>query len=101
MLSKCLIVCLLFISGCAATPYAEMSLGYQIDGMTDYYLQTDRDWQCNKNVQFNGELGLEFDNNWKVGYHHQSWLMCGGPSNNNHPETYTDDIRITKKWGGK
>jgi len=56
-------VCLLFISGCAATPYAEMSLGYQIDGMTDYWQRTDRDWQCNKNVQFNGELGLEFDNN--------------------------------------
>lgn len=96
-----LTVSLLLISGCASSPYAEVSLGYQIDGMTDYWLQTGNPNQCSKNVQFNGEIGLEFENNWKVGYHHQSWLLCGAPFSNGGPEIYSDDIRITKTWGGK
>jgi len=28
------------------------------------------------------------------------WLLCGGPFND-LPEIYQDDIRITKRWGGK
>ena len=90
---------ILALTGCASSPYAELSLGYQIDGMTDHWLQTERSWQCSKNVQFNGEIGLEFENDWTVGYHHQSWLLCG--TINERPEVHTDDIRITKKWGGK
>jgi len=90
----------LCLSGCAATPYAEISLGYQIDGMTDYWLQTSNPNQCSKNVKFDAELGLELPNDWTVGYHHQSWLLCGEPFSN-IPEIYADDIRITKKFGGK
>jgi len=88
------------LSGCASSPYAEIGIGYQLNGHTDYWLQTDRDWQCSKQPQFHGEVGLEFDGGWTVGYHHQSWWRCGGPFNN-RPEVFTDDIRITKKWGGK
>jgi len=99
-MSKVFIAITLLLTGCTATPYGELSLGYQIDGMTDHWLQTGRPWQCSKNIQFNGEVGLEFDNDWTVGYHHQSWLMCGGPFNE-RPEVYMDDIRITKKFGGK
>jgi len=53
------------------------------------------------NVKFDAEVGLEFPRNWKVGYHHTSWLLCGGPFNSGLPEIYADDIRITKTWGGK
>jgi hypothetical protein len=92
-------LCLLLLGGCSAAPYAELGLGYQVDAQTDYWVQTDREWQCSKQPQFHGELGLEFNNNWKIGYHHQSWVLCGG--HNDTPEVYMDDIRITKKFGGK
>ena len=88
------------LAGCAASPYAEISLGYQLDGSTDYWLQTDRSWTCSKNVQFNGEVGLEFEHDLRVGLHHQSWVLCGGPFNT-RPEVDSNDIRVTKKWGGK
>ena len=92
---------LLLLSGCAATPYGEIGIGFQINSNTDYWLKTTQDWQCSKQPQFHAEVGLEFDHNWQVGYHHQSWLMCGRPFGNSNPEVYTDDIRITKKFGGK
>ena len=95
-----LIIITLCLSGCASSPYLDVSLGYQIDSMTDYWLQTSNPDQCSKNIQFNAEFGLELSNDWTVGYHHQSWLLCGGPFND-LPEIYQDDIRITKRWGGK
>lgn len=96
-----ILVTLTMLSGCASVaPYATLSLGVQLDGMSDYWVQTDRNWQCSKNVQFSGEFGLEFENNWTVGYHHQSWVLCGQPLGNERPEIYQDDIRITKKFGG-
>jgi len=92
---------LLLLTGCASVdPYFEVSLGYQIDGMSDYWVQTFNPEQCSKNVKFDAELGLELPKNWTVGYHHQSWLLCGGPFND-MPEIYADDIRVTKKFGGK
>lgn len=92
---------LIFLPGCSGVaPYATVGLGYQIDDNTDYWLKTSQSWQCSKQPQFHAEVGLEFDHNLTVGYHHQSWVRCGGPFNS-RPEVYTDDIRITKKWGGK
>ena len=93
------ILVLLLLCGCA-TPYAEVSLGYQLDGMTHDFLKTSNQYQCSENVQFNGEVGVEFEDNWRIGYHHQSWLLCGRPFNDYY-ETYSDDIRVTKKWGGR
>lgn len=90
---------LLLLAGCAS-PYATIGVAYQIDDQTDYWLQTDRDWQCGKQPQAHIEVGLEFDHQLTVGLHHQSWLMCGGPFNH-RPEVYQNDIRIMKKWGGK
>lgn len=92
-------VFLLLLSGCAASPYAEVGIGYQLDSNSDWHLRTDREWQCH-NPQFHGEIGLEWDNDIKLGYHHQSWWGCGAPFNDK-PELFTDDIRLTKKWGGK
>lgn len=96
------LVLILFLLGCASAPepYLEVGIGYQIDAQTDYWLQTDRSWQCSRQPQAHFELGAEFDHDLKIGYHHQSWWRCGGIGND-RPEVYTDDIRITKKWGGK
>lgn len=90
---------LLALQGCAASPYVEVGVAHQIDSLSDWFVQTDRPWQCH-NPQFHGELGLEWDSKVKLAYHHQSWFGCGGPLNG-RPEIFTDDIRLTKKWGGK
>lgn len=88
--------------GCSTnpTPYGTIGIGYQLDQSTDYWLQTERSWQCSKQPQAHFEVGLEFDHKLTIGYHHQSWYRCGGPFND-RPEVYTDDIRIQKKFGGK
>ena len=93
---------ILISSGCSTTPspYLEIGIGYQLDEMSDWYLRTDRGWTCSNNENFHAELGVEMDNQWKVGYHHQSHVTCGGPFNS-HPELYQDEIIVTKKWGGR
>jgi len=88
------------ITGCGTSPYFQAGLGYQLDGMTDYMLRTDRDWTCDDNWTGNFEAGLEFDNQWTAGYRHISYVTCGGPFNSK-PEVYMDEIIISKKWGGK
>lgn len=96
-----IVIALVAVTGCAgAKPYAEISLGYQLDKNSDWYVRTTRDWQCSENVKFAGELGLEFSNKWSLAYHHQSWVLCGGPFGSSKPELYADDIRVTKKFGG-
>jgi len=93
------LICFLLL-GCETTePYLELGVGYQIDSNTDWLLRTNRDYQC-RNPQFHGEVGLETEDGWTLGYYHQSWLFCGGPFNN-RAETYMDAIRITKKFGGQ
>lgn len=101
MQSFLVLACILLLSACSSAPglYAEVGIGYQLDSRTDYWLQTDRDWQCKKQPQFHGEVGYEFPHDLRLGYHHQSWWRCGGPFNE-RPEIYTDDLRLTKKWGG-
>lgn len=91
----------LLLSGCAnVDPYASIGLGYQVDSASSHDLRTTRPWQCSSNVQVHGELGLDLPKNWSVAYHHQSWLACGRPFNNRR-ELSTDDIRITKTFGGR
>lgn len=89
------------VAGCGGVaPYATIGAGYQVDDNTDWYHRTDRDWQCSKQPQFHGELGLEFEHQITLFYHHQSWWRCGGPFNHD-PETYVDYIGLEKKFGGK
>lgn len=91
---------LIALTGCASVePYATVGLGYQIEGQTDYWLKTDRSWQCDHNPKAIIEAGVELPNNWKIAYNHQSWVRCGRPFNR-RPEVYQDDIRILKTWGG-
>ena len=95
-----LIIFLALLSGCASVkPFAELSIGAQMNGSSDELIRTDRKNQCDKNVQFRACAGIELPDDWMLAYCHQSWLLCGGPFNE-RPELYTDDIRITKKFGG-
>lgn len=99
---KKVLLCILAmgVAGCGtAAPYASVGVGYQVDQNSDWYVRTERDWQCD-NPQAHFEVGLEFDHQVTVFYHHQSWYRCGGPFNNK-PELYVDHIGIEKKWGGK
>ena len=80
-------------------PYGELSIAHQIDKNSDYYRQTERAYECS-NPAAHIEAGVE-KGPWKIGYHHQSWVTCGGPFNKGRPETYADDIRITYKIGGQ
>ena len=92
---------LLLLVGCAgAKPYAEIGIGYQLDKHTDYWLQTDRSWQCSDQPEFIGELGLETPKNWAIALEHESWVRCGGPFGDGKPEIDSNRIKITKKFGG-
>jgi hypothetical protein len=92
-----ILVLVLLLSGCSSSPYIQIGIGYQLDGATDWYLQTDRDWTCNNKDTFHGEVGTTWDNGWSIGYHHQSHTSCGRPFNKD-PELYKDEILVTKRW---
>lgn len=88
------------LTGCGTSrPYLELGVGYSLDKMSDWYLSTEREWTCSSPATAHAELGLEFEDNWRLGYHHQSHWSCGGPFNDK-PELYQDEIILTKKWGG-
>ncbi len=95
-INKLILAAALLLSGCAATPYAEVGLGYQIDKHSDWYVRTERPWQ-GRNPQFHLEVGVK-SGRYRCGYHHQSWLLSGGSFNHN-PEVYADDIRCTLHIG--
>jgi hypothetical protein len=97
-MKRLLAVALLCLAGCGTTPYGEIGVGYQIDSRSDWYLRTEREYQCS-NPQAHFEAGLE-KGRVRVGYHHQSWFRCGGPFND-RAELYVDDIRVTYKIGGE
>lgn len=97
-----LLIALLGLSGCAASPYAKFAVGYQIDDWSDWYVRTERDWQCDRNLPFQGELGFEWTTGWSAFYEHQSWILCGGPlpAADGRPELYRDAVWVAKKFGG-
>jgi uncharacterized protein YceK len=100
-----ILVAVLLLSGCAGiSPYVEGALAYPIDSETDYWLQTDRSWQCSSGPQAHIEVGVtkgdeEQGGALSLGVHHQSWLLCGGPLNDK-PEVDQNDIRLKyrKEW---
>lgn len=77
--------------------YVDVSVAYQIDEWSDWYLRTGREWQCSDNFKAIFEAGTQLNDKWSVAYTHQSWWSCGKPFNN-HPELYTDDIRVTRRF---
>ncbi len=94
-------------SGCAAIKehtggdvYFDVGVGYQLDERSDWYVRTEREWQCSENWQAHFELGVEWEKT-SLGYHHQSWWVCGGPFWDDRKELYQDDIRLTHRFGGR
>ena len=98
-----LLLIVLMFAGCGGT-YVRLGLGHQIDDQTDYWLQTDRDWQCH-NPSFHGEVGYEFadpviGDRAGIAFVHDSWLLCGSGLNDK-PETYTNRAEAWVQWGGR
>lgn len=97
-----LMVALVLPGGCAAAPsiYLEAAVAYRLDEQSDWYQRSDRGWQCDDPWEFHLEVGKEFKNNVKLGLHHESQITCGSGLNHK-PELHKNDIRLSKKWGGK
>lgn len=92
----------LLVGGCASKnvkPFASLGVGYQLEGSTDYWLQRERDWQCDKWQQAWIEAGLEFKNGCSLAIVHQSWWFCGGPFNE-RPEVDMNSLIGKCKVGG-
>lgn len=55
------VLMVLAITGCGATPYADVRFSYQIDGMSDWVLQPERDWVEDRLVSLSLQAGAEWD----------------------------------------
>ena len=95
----CSLVPMLLMACSGTKPYLEVGIGVTLNGNSDWYLSTKRDWTCDNYDTFHGEVGLEFPKDWTLGYHHQSHISCGGPFNSK-PELYQDEIILRKRFGG-
>jgi len=96
-----LLSALFLLSACAHIPepvYLDVGVGYQIDNNSDWYVRTERDWQCSDNFQGQFALGWDFGAT-EIEYYHQSWYPCGGPFNNK-AELYQDSINLRHRIGG-
>jgi hypothetical protein len=97
------------IYGCASIEertggslYLDIEAFHQLDGSSDWYVRTERTWQCDINVGAAAELGLSWDE-WEAYYRHQSWWFCGRPFNPEKPELYQDSVGVRKRFwlGGR
>ena len=103
-----ILIALALVAGCESMPgyYVRAGIGWQDDAQTDYWLQTQRPWQCRYNVPFDGELGYEFDHTprWLdragVAYWHHSWLLCGSGLND-EAEVYANGLKVWGQLGGR
>ncbi len=58
------VLLLLLLTGCASTPYVEVRMAGQIDGMSDWVLQPDRDWTPEESeTRLHLQVGVEWDGN--------------------------------------
>lgn len=93
----------LFVSGCAHIPepvYLDVGVGYQIDSHSDWYVRTEREWQCSDPFQGQFALGWDFGAT-EIEYYHQSWIACGGPFGDGRPELYQDSVNLRHRFGGR
>ena len=95
---------LLLMSGCAflrgeleAKPYLETGLAVQWDHRSDWFLHRDRDWTCDP-PRFNGRVGVEWPQGWRVSLNHYSSVLCG--THNDKPEIYSNEFEVSYKFGG-
>ncbi len=93
---------------CESVPglYVRAAVGVQDNDRTDFYLQTEREWQCKYNVPFNGQLGYELArpplgaDRAGIAYDHRSWWLCGSGLNN-EPELYSNSLQLWLQYGGR
>lgn len=96
-----LTIVILSCVGCAdVEPFARLSAAHQLNQHSDYLRSTERSYECSKNLQGIVELGVETKGHWEFSVEHQSWIFCGAPFNND-AETYTNKIKVSKKFGGQ
>ena len=105
---KWLILSLLLLSGCASgppSPYARLGLEWQIDGMSDWMLQPEREWMGDS-PYFSGEFGLEFDHRITCTLTSSTSLFTGAPFKEKSPsdpqqELHWARVGCWKQWGGR
>lgn len=52
-----------FLTGCAtASPFFDFTVARQINGMSDWVLQPEREWTSTQQIQFHSSLGVAWDN---------------------------------------
>lgn len=90
---------LVLVTGCSATPYAAVGLGYQVDAASSPLIRTAQPQQCSDNLQGRFAAGLDWGR-VELEYFHQSWVACGSPFND-RPELSADSINLTYRLGGK
>ncbi|MEE9158940.1 MAG: hypothetical protein V3U60_11200 [Gammaproteobacteria bacterium] len=95
------LVCLVLLSGCGTFEvYGKGGVAYQIDDQTDYYLQTDRDWNCDNPAAIVA-VGMRNDKGTYCELMHRSWWRCG-TGDNSDPETYYNEfgcgVETDFKW---
>ena len=87
----------IILSGCAVKPTASVQLNYAFPFSSDYWIHSDRSWQCEQ-PQFRGEVGLETKGGWEAGVYHESMVLCG--TLNTKPEIFENGVYVKKSWGG-
>ena len=90
------------LTGCATSfgaPYGKIGIGWQDKDRTDWWLQTDRPDQCDRNPLGYFGAGWDFTRSLSLEYEHQSWVFCGFPFNH-HPEITQQNLRLSWKFGG-
>ena len=88
------------LSGCASDnikPKLSVKVVYPIDSVNDWYLQADRDWNCEPPKAL-FEAGWEHRNGWEWGAYHWSSVLCGNWSNK--AELYENGLYLGYAWGG-
>lgn len=87
------------LSGCATgAPYIEFGLGARIDGMSDWYLRSER-IDSGNNPVFDASVGYEWPNAIRCEAYHWSHLLEGGPFNHK-AENYELRARCLYRIGG-
>ena len=92
-------VCLILLTGCGKNlkPYADIGVVYAFPFSSDYWIHSDRSWQCEQ-PEFVGEFGMESDTGFHFGFHHYSMVMCG--TWNDKPEIYNNGFKMGWRFGG-
>ncbi len=81
----------LVLSGCAGfEPYGKLGMAVQIDEVTDYYQQTDRDWNCDNPYAIVAVGARNEKGTYCEVYHRSNW-KCGSGFNSD-PETYYNEL---------